>query len=138
MAKNTAKAGVKTPKTTVAVEISRNVYRPNNSKLTGNQQAQLARMQQRTARKMANKGAEYIRAGGEAISSVTSPFAAALINKHANEQATARKRDELELAKWNSLNGGNPDKETGSDPNQSGNGLSTTDKSGSSGSYLGG
>lgn len=138
MPKNNLNVKASLPKTNVSVNYTRSVYRPDNKVMNAKQQAQLGRMQQRTTRKMANKLGEYIKAGGQAVSSVTTPFATALTTKYTGEQIVAKKRAENELAKWNSLKGANPDKDKGSDPNDQESETSTTKKPGSSGSSNGG
>lgn len=119
MAKTTFKAGVKTSKGTQAAILGkRNTFTPSAKNMTPRQNYNLGKMQQRTTRKAINKTAENIRAAGEAISGVTTPFAANLTTKTIAEQKTARKRiDAQGPVAWNNLIDGNPDKSTGSDPN---------------------
>lgn len=127
MAKTNFKAGIKTKSgTQAAVAGVRNTFTPKASKMTPRQNYNLGKMQQRTTRKAINKTAENIRAAGEAISGVTTPFAANMATKQLSEQRTARKRIEAQApTAWNNLIDGNPDKDTGSNAN-SDYGKSTT------------
>lgn len=121
------KAGIKTRNGSgAAFSGSKPSFNPIGSKMNASQTFKLGKMQQRTTRKAINKAAENIRAAGEAVSGVTTPFAANMATKTIAEQRTARKRIESQLpTAWNNLIDGNPDKDTGSDPNTS-SGSSTT------------
>lgn len=132
MAKTSIKAGVRTGKGTQAVVYgTRNTFTPSAKNMTSRQNYNLGKMQQRTTRKAINKTAENIRAAGEAISSVTTPFAANMTTKTVAEQRTARKRIESQgPVAWNNLIDGNPDKTSGSESN--------TEKGQSTSSMLGG
>lgn len=132
MAKMSIKAGVKTTKGNQAAIIGkRTTFTPSAKNMTSRQNYNLGKMQQRTTRKAINKTAENIRAAGEAISGVTTPFAANMTVKTAAEQKTARKRLELQGPQaWNNLIDGNPDKSSGSESN--------TDAGQSTSSLLGG
>lgn len=127
MANTKFKAGIKTKSgNQAAVAGVRNTFTPKANKMTARQNYNLGKMQQRTTRKAINKTAENIRAAGEAISGVTTPFAANMATKQITEQHTARKRIEAQApTAWNNLIDGNPDKETGSDVNSE-SGKSTT------------
>lgn len=128
MAKTKIKAGMKTSKgTQVAIMGSRKTFTPKAGTLTASQSYKLGKMQQRTTRKAINKTAENIRAAGEAISGVTTPFAVNMATKQISEQRTARKRIENQTpSAWNNLIDGNPDKESGSDANTSAGGSTTS------------
>lgn len=127
MAKIKIKAGIKTKGgTQAAVAGAKTTFTPKAGKMTARQNYNLGKMQQRTTRKAINKTAENIRAAGEAISGVTTPFAANMTAKQISEQKTARRRIESQSpAAWNNLIDGNPDKDTGSETN-SDYGKSTT------------
>lgn len=127
MAKTKVKAGIKTSKgNQAAIYANRTTFTPSSGKMSASQNYRLGKMQQRTTRKAINKTAENIRAAGEAISGVTTPFAANMATKQISEQRTARKRIESQgPTAWNNLIDGNPDKSSGSDAN-TGSGNSTT------------
>lgn len=91
---------------------------PSPKNLSQRQNYNLGKMQQRTTRKALNKTAENIRAVGEAVSGVTTPFAANMATRTITEQKTARKRIESQgPIAWNNLIDGNPDKSSGSESN---------------------